>query len=248
MQELGGPGTLLLVALQAAGDELAAGVRQRFWNGRCSITEPDDSHGMHNVVKSGLPPRIFSCSHLQHNAAEAPNVCLAAVSAGVLEHFWRHPVRCSQGSQRLGSCGGALGAAKIRQLHAEVEVHKDIGSLQVAVHDRRLVRVQVVQALRYSTSGLLEQLSVQGAELIEDVPHRAAWDVLHADLKVALAVHVPKAAHHVAVAQILANPKLFQHLLAVTVVVLPTFYPGDLHGENLATGAVLGHVDVSISP
>mmetsp|Transcript_103688 Transcript_103688/g.334282 ORF Transcript_103688/g.334282 Transcript_103688/m.334282 type:complete len:248 (+) Transcript_103688:412-1155(+) len=168
------------------------------------------------------------------------------MTALLLQHLRRHPVHradCGEGER----ADVALRATKVRELHVEVEVDQDVGALEVAVDNRRVVRVQVVQASERAPRGLPQHGPLDGAKLIQHVPQRAASNVLEVDVEPVVDVLVPEAADDVRVAQVLADVKLLLQLVAVLpILLLPLVDPGHLHCEDAPVGFVLGQEDAAV--
>mmetsp|Transcript_36096 Transcript_36096/g.116735 ORF Transcript_36096/g.116735 Transcript_36096/m.116735 type:complete len:248 (+) Transcript_36096:813-1556(+) len=200
-------GSVRRVPAQAILEESPAGCRQGARHRRTDIRHGDVHQGKHDVVKGAGAPRRLCRRHLQHGAAHAPDVSLAPVSILVQDDFGSHPRNRAHG--RKGGGGAVLlGTAEVGELHAEVQVDQEIRALDVAVDHGRAAAVQVVEPCDSTERGLLQQLRVQGAVLLEDAGDGSTCHVLHEDEQSAVYNLLAQVADDVRVLQAPADVQL----------------------------------------
>ena len=100
-------------------------------------------------LRREMRPRRSCCEHLDHRAADRPDVGRVTVAC-LLDHFRSHPVRRS--TQRAASVAARqvglqhLRRAEVGELAHAQRVNEHVGTLDVTVHDA--TGVQVPQSLR----------------------------------------------------------------------------------------------------
>mmetsp|Transcript_15908 Transcript_15908/g.41096 ORF Transcript_15908/g.41096 Transcript_15908/m.41096 type:complete len:211 (+) Transcript_15908:345-977(+) len=141
-----GPKTILHFPCHAEADEGTALRAHRVRDRRRLPRVADVVHSEHEVVEGGIAPRLLCRSHFDDSAAKTPDVSLAPMSIQLKNDLWRHPRDAAHGREGLRH-SVPLGAPKVGKLHIEVQVHKDVCTLNVAVNHRRASRMQVVQPL-----------------------------------------------------------------------------------------------------
>ena len=147
------------IPLCAQANESLGSWWQSLRYGRSCLRHANLHHGSHGVVEGA--PRILPGGHLDNHAAVTPNVRLAAI-AGTFDNLWSHPGdgaphRVTQGVRIRGT----LGASKVRQLGMTFQIHQDISTLNVSMHHRWVMGVEVFQAFQnllgiWKSQGLLE--------------------------------------------------------------------------------------------
>mmetsp|Transcript_36102 Transcript_36102/g.116761 ORF Transcript_36102/g.116761 Transcript_36102/m.116761 type:complete len:275 (+) Transcript_36102:528-1352(+) len=201
-------GSVRGIPAQTVLEEGPARRRQGAGHRRQGIRRGDVHQGEHHVVKGVRAPRPLRRRHLQHGAAQAPDVSLAPVSILVQDDFGSHPRNRAHG--REGGGGAVLlGAAEVGELHAEVRRgEEEVRALDVAVDHRRAAAVQVVEPCDSTERGLLQQLRVQGAVLLEDAGDGSTCHVLHEDEQSAVYNLLAQVADDVRVLQAPADVQL----------------------------------------
>mmetsp|Transcript_87931 Transcript_87931/g.232730 ORF Transcript_87931/g.232730 Transcript_87931/m.232730 type:complete len:326 (+) Transcript_87931:24-1001(+) len=249
LEQLLRPRAVVRRTLHASADQLALVISGRVGDRRRRVGGTYVPHGEHGVVvKLAVAPRPLRRGELDERAAQAPDVRLPAVPTLPLDDLWRHPGDGPQHGVRHRHLV-PLGAAEVREPHAEAEVHEHVRALDVAVHDRRRARVEVVEPFQRAPRGHLHQRPPQGPELAQDRGHGAARDVLQEDADVAVVVLVPQVADHVLMADVLANLQLVHEAFPVAVVLLAAHVERHLlDDEDLARLAVQSLVDASVRP
>jgi hypothetical protein len=139
----------------------------------------------------------------------------------------------------------ALGNAEVHEAGVAARVEHDVGGLEVAVHDARLVHR--LQALRHLHREVVGQVGVEGAPLAQQALEVRALHELHRDEEEATVLAVVVYGADVAVAhapgQLDLRAEPLRHL-----GVLGEVGPQDLDGHHLVQHAVARAVDHAHAP
>mmetsp|Transcript_70162 Transcript_70162/g.205702 ORF Transcript_70162/g.205702 Transcript_70162/m.205702 type:complete len:280 (-) Transcript_70162:691-1530(-) len=182
--------------------------------------------------------------HLDHHAAEAPDVAPSTV-AGLLDDLRRHPRDGPPEALRHG-VGGPFRAAEVGELHVAVEADEDVRTLDVPVQHDGAAGVEVRQPLQQLAGVGGHEALVEGAELREHLGDRAPRHVLQVDVQAGVDVVVAHVAHDVGVLQFLADADLvLQGLAELPLRVDLRVHADFLDGEHLARPLVHGLEDAA---
>mmetsp|Transcript_46205 Transcript_46205/g.143158 ORF Transcript_46205/g.143158 Transcript_46205/m.143158 type:complete len:359 (-) Transcript_46205:499-1575(-) len=238
-QEISCPRPVLRPPLDAKRDQIAAALAERLGQGRNVVGEAYVFEGKHHIVEGLVAPGLLCCRHLDEGAAEAPDVGLAAITVLLLDHLGGHPGDGAEGGEG-GRYAGPLGATEVSQLHAEVQVDEDVGSLDVPVHHWGVARVEVVEPLQQALCSSPHRPANHWPKLGDHGGQRATRHVLQVDVQVAGLVVVAQAAHDVWVAKLLADDQLvLQPVAKAVVLAVLVREDGLLDGKDLARLLVL---------
>mmetsp|Transcript_50482 Transcript_50482/g.127237 ORF Transcript_50482/g.127237 Transcript_50482/m.127237 type:complete len:280 (-) Transcript_50482:512-1351(-) len=241
LQQLRRAGALVLGALQAMADEVVATAGDAGGDRRDLREGSDVVQGIHHVVECPIAPRLLRRDHLDHGAAETPDVGLAAVASLLADDLRRHPWHRAERRERLRVVA-TFGATEIGQLDAKFEVHQHVGTLDIPVNDGRRPSVQVVQTLQHAERRLPERRTREWSEFAEDGRDRAAGHILEVDEEVLVCVVVAQVADNVWVAKGLTDLKLAGEPIPILAIVA-LVEQGLLHCENLQRSRVEGFED-----
>lgn len=135
------------------------------------------------ILKFHLRPRWLGTGHLNHHAADTPNVDLGVIAAR--GKFGGGPERGVIVQARIESLRvHALRTAEIRQLELPCGVEQDVLALNVTVHHARCVAI--FEGHQKLADVLFDIVFSKSSASFEDVRHRAAVHKFHQNINFGL--------------------------------------------------------------